>query len=115
MASIASGDVETSLGRPLTDAELGQVNQWIDDAELLIRIRLGDLSKLNQDALGFVVREAVLERLKNVDGLDEETESIDDYTHGWKRSGTKRVTIWPEWWLLLSPNGGRRAFSVMPS
>ena len=112
MAVVAPDDVAASLGRPLTDQfEIDQVKQWIDDAELLIRVRLGDLAALDQDVLRFVVREAVVARLRNPDGY--QSESIDDYTyrHG---SETRRVTILDEWWRMLSPRSGRRAFSVMP-
>ncbi len=107
-------DIETALGRTLSTEEQTQAIQWIADALMLIEARLGDPTLLNQDRLDFVVREAVVERMKNPTDVDEESESIDDYSRSWKRSGTKRVTIWPEWWDLLAPRR-RRAFSVMPS
>lgn len=109
--SVAVGDIETALGRTLTEIEQGQANQWIDDALLLIGARLGDPSELDQSALDYVVREAVSARFLNPEGY--QSESIDDYTyrHG---SETRRVTILPEWWELLSPTTEGPAFSVRP-
>lgn len=112
MAATAD-DVATSLGRSLTDAEIGQVEQWITDAELLIGARLGDIAELDQDVLAYVEREAVLARLRNPDGYQSET--IDDYTYRLPEE-TRRVTILPEWWDLLSPGeGGTGMFTVRPS
>lgn len=112
--TVEVSDIETALGRTLTEAEQAQAVQWIADALMLIEARLGDPALLNQGRLDFVVREAVVERMKNPTGHDEESESIDDYSRSWKLQGTKRVTIWPEWWDLLAPKR-RRAYSVMPS
>ena len=104
-------DIETALGRTLTTAENLQAVQWIADALMLIEARLGNPSLLNQARVDFVVREAVVARFRNPEGY--QSESIDDYTyrHG---SETRRVTILPEWWVLLSPRRGR-AYSVQPS
>lgn len=105
-------DIETAIGRTLTDAEQAQADQWISDALLIIEAKLGDPTLLNQDRLDYVVREAVVARFRNPDGFQSET--IDDYTyrHG---SETRRVTILDEWWDLLRPPRRGRAFSVMPS
>ena len=104
-------DIETALGRTLTIAEQAQGNQWIADALMLIEVRLGAPDDLNQSALVYVVREAVVARFRNPEGL--QSESIDDYTyrHG---SETRRVTILPEWWDLLSPAIQAEAFSTRP-
>lgn len=112
--TVTSDDVETSLGRPLTDAELSQVDMWIGDAQLQIRLRLGDLDALDQDALDFVVREAVISRLRNPEALSSET--IDDYTYRMPTE-SRRVTILAEWWDMLSPVvadtfSARRSFAV---
>lgn len=110
--AVAISDIETALGRTLTDEEQAQASQWIDDALMLIEVRLGDLSELNQTALGYVVREAVVARFRNPEGF--QSESIDDYTyrHG---TETRRVTILPEWWDLLSPSRISGAFSTRPT
>ena len=104
-------DVETSLGRTLTEAEQAQVTQWIADAELLILTRLGDLAELDQDVLAYVVREAALARMRNPEGYQSET--IDDYTYRMPRE-TQRVSILDEWWDLLSPSSSTVAFSIRP-
>ena len=105
-------DIETALGRPLTDTEQAQAVQWIADARLILENRLGDLAALDQPTLDYVTREAVTARFRNPEGYQSET--IDDYTyrHG---SESRRVTILPEWWAMLSPTAERGAFSVSPS
>ena len=104
-------DIETALGRTLTETEQAQAVQWIADARLIIGNRLGDLSLLDQPTLDYVTREAVVSRFRNPEGY--QSESIDDYTyrHG---SETRRVTILDEWWRLLSPGGGDGAFTIRP-
>ena len=104
-------DIETALGRTLSSTELAQADQWIGDAQLLVRTRLGDLALLDQDALAYVVREAVVARFRNPDGYQSET--IDDYTYRLPAE-TRRVTILDEWWALLSPVVESEAFSTRP-
>jgi hypothetical protein len=98
--TVAVIDIQTALGRALTDTETAQATQWITDAQMLIEVRLGDLAELNQTALDYVVREAVVARFRNPDGYQSET--IDDYTYR-HATETRRITILPEWWELLSP------------
>lgn len=104
-------DIETALGRTLTTTEQAQATQWIADALMLIEARLGDPALLDATAVDYVVREAVVARFRNPDGY--QSESIDDYTyrHG---TETRRVTILPEWWELLSPSRVSGAFSTRP-
>ena len=110
--TVQVSDIETALGRTLTVREQAQAIQWIDDALMLIKVRLGDPADLDQDALDYVVREAVVARLRNPEGF--QSESIDDYTyrHG---TETRRVTILPEWWELLAPARMSGAFSTRPT
>lgn len=109
--TVLVSDIETALGRTLTETEEAQAAQWLSDALMLIEARLGDPALLNQDRVDFVVREAVVARFRNPDGY--QSEGIDDYRYTYG-SETRRVTILPEWWVLLSPRRGR-AYSVMPS
>ena len=112
MSSVTYQDVEISLGRPLADeADRAQVEMWIGDAELQIRLRLGDLSLLDQDALAYVVREAVVARAQNPGGF--QYESIDDYRYG-RPDESRKVTILPEWWEMLSPTRFAGAFTIRP-
>lgn len=110
--TVQVSDIETALGRTLSTIEGDQANQWIADALLLVSIRLGDTAELDQAALDYVVREAVVSRFRNPEGY--QSESIDDYTyrHG---TETRRVTILAEWWELLSPTTESGAFSTRPS
>ena len=109
--TVQISDIETALGRTLSDSEEAQATQWIADALMLIEARLGDTDDLNQNALDYVVREAVVARFRNPEGF--QSESIDDYTyrHG---TETRRVTILPEWWELLAPLTQSEAFSTRP-
>lgn len=109
--TVQVSDIETALGRTLSTSEQAQATQWIADALLLIEARLGDPDDLNQVRLDYVVREAVVSRFRNPEGY--QSESIDDYTyrHG---SETRRVTILPEWWALLTPTVESSAFSTRP-
>ena len=110
--TVQIGDIETALGRTLTAVEQPQATQWISDALLIIGARLGDVASLDQPTLDYVVREAVAARFRNPEGYQSET--IDDYTyrHG---TETRRVTILPEWWELLSPSTQSGAFSTRPT
>lgn len=109
--SVSVSDIETALGRTLSESEQGQANQWIADALLLIEARLGDLAEIDAARLDFVVREAVAARFRNPEGYQSET--IDDYTyrHG---TATQRVTILDEWWDLLTPLRESGVFSARP-
>lgn len=105
-------DVATSLGRPITDPlEVAKVQQWLDDAEMQIRLRLGPIADLDQEAVAFVEREAVILKLRNPQGY--QSESIDDYTYRWG-SGSGQVAILDEWWDLLTPDSSSAAFTITP-
>jgi hypothetical protein len=97
-------DVATSLGRTLNADEQAQAEQWIDDARLVIGARLGDLDELDQDLLDYVVREAVVARIKRPDEATQVQISVDDATTSrrYERS-TGTISILDEWWALLSP------------
>lgn len=114
MALATVDDVAVAIGRPISDGvERAQVDYWLTSAELIIQSRLGDLALLDQDVLRFVETEAVAAKMQNPDGFASET--IDDYTYRLPTE-TRRVTILPEWWDMLSPRPRRaRAYSVMPS
>jgi hypothetical protein len=107
----ASTDIGVALCRTLTAAETAQADQWIEDALLLIRVRLGDSATLDQDVLDYVVREAVAARFRNPEGYQSET--IDDYTYRLPAE-TRRITILPEWWEMLSPATETGAYSIRP-
>ena len=105
-------DVAVALGRPITDTnEQAQIDWWISSAELQIKARLGDLALLDQDALKFVVVEAVAAKAQNPEGAMSET--VDDYTYRLPAE-SRRVTILDEWWRLLDPTVTTGAYSVRP-
>lgn len=99
-------DVATSLGRDaptVGSVEANQWQMWLGDAELQIRLRLGDLTLLDQDALKFVEREAVVLKIKQPDPISTRQISVDDGSEAttWNRS-SGQVTILPEWWTMLT-------------
>ena len=110
MAVATINEVAVSLGRPITETdEVAQVKQWLEDAELQIRLRLGPVADLDQQALAFVEREAVVARMRNPQGY--QYEAIDDYRYGLPAS-SRQVTILDEWWDMLTPSGSSTAFSI---
>lgn len=95
--------------------------QWIDDAELAIRVGLirrgveGGLDALDQDVLAFVVREAVALKVKRPDSATQVDVAVDDAKVSRRyESSTGQVTILPEWWgmLLLGVSGDGRMFQI---
>lgn len=115
MALIASDDVATAIGRPISDPdEQSQVDQWIADVEMLLGARLGDLSLLDQDLLAYVEREAVVARMRYKADRNSQrsTASTDDTDNGEEHYFLR---ILDPWWSLLSPTkSGSAAFSVRP-
>ncbi len=115
MAAAIVQDVLTSLGRAATSSdETAQIDLWLNDAEMQIRLRLGDVALLDQDALQFVEREAVVLKARNPDG--KQSEGIDDYRYSLNGDSARgQVVILDEWWDLLTPDGSNAAFSITPS
>lgn len=108
----SANDVAVALGRPITDSsEIAQVEWWISSAELQIKGRLGDLALLDQDALLYVIVEAVAAKAQNPEGAQSET--IDDYTYRLPAE-SRRVTILDEWWTMLAPESvpTRSAYTI---
>jgi hypothetical protein len=108
-------DVARSLARDITSvSEIAQVTLWLDDAEMQIRLRLGDVSLLDHDVLVFVEREAVILKIRNPDG--KQSEGIDDYNYRRNEDNARgQVVILDAWWDMLTPDtssGG--AFSITP-
>lgn len=117
MALASISDVTTTLGRPLTSTLEGdQIQQWLNNAEMQIRLRLGDVSLLDPEAVIYVETEAVALKVKNPDG--KKSEGIDDYNYGRYEDAAKgQIVILDEWWSLLSSSPARAAgaFTIDPS
>lgn len=109
MAVASITDVESAIGRPLSDAEKTRAEWWLTGAEIQIKSRLGSLEALDQDALKYVEAEAVAARLSNPDGYQSET--VDDYTYRYGAE-TRGIVIRDEWWALLAPKRG--SFFTIP-
>lgn len=114
---VTPDDIAVALGRTTPVAgsvEYAQWNLWIEDAQRLIQARLGDLSLLNQDNLDYVIREAVVAQVRRPDDSTSVDIAIDDGRVS-KRfsSGSGRVWIRPEWWILLDPDSATgKAFEI---
>jgi len=118
--AVTPDDIAVALGRtvPASDSpEFAQWSMWIGDARMLIAARLGDLNELNQDALDYVVREAVAAQVRRPDDATQVAVQVDDgQVSRTYRTGAGRVTIRDEWWDLLSPSDSKSgAFSIFPS
>lgn len=91
--------------------------KWIAGARTQIRVRLGDLDRLDQEVLDYVVCEAVAEKVRNPAGVKQSSVTIDDGTISKTyQGGTGQVTIRDEWWALLTPTtvDDRGAFTIRP-
>lgn len=112
LTTAAIAAVVAELGRALTDIETAQATQRVKNALVVIRGRFGsDLSDLDEDALVYVLSEILLARSRNPDGFQSET--IDDYTYRLPDE-TRRLTLLPEWWDLLTPLRESAVFSARP-
>lgn len=107
---------EIGVATPPADSQ--QARQWLmwaSDVLLQIKVRLGDPATLDFEVVDYVVRKAVAEKAKRPDGATERTTAVDDasVTRRYEKS-TGQVTILPEWWAMLSPDGAGsgRAFSI---
>lgn len=108
--AVALGRTAPATGSP----EAAQWELWIGDALMLIEARLGDTTLLDQTALDYVVREAVVAHLRNPDDATQVQVQVDDANVSRSyRSSRGRVTILDEWWSLLSPTTGvGRGFEI---
>lgn len=115
--TVSTDQIETSLGRSLTDTELAQATQWVGDAELVIRVRLGDLEELDADVLNYVVREAVVNKIerKKGDNASAVTVAVDDgsVTRRYEKLTASDFDL--DWWNMLMPGTNASAFSTRPS
>lgn len=120
VSAVTFDDVAQTLGRALSTSEQAQATLWIDDAEMLIGSRLGDLADLDATQLAYVVRESVADRLRTgvAGGAESISVAIDDGTVTRRYPG-ERGTADGDWlidgWVaLLSKRQQGGPFSVMP-
>lgn len=108
--------IATALGREKPEDGSPEANQWqmwIEDAELLIKARLGDLAELDQDNLNYVIREAVVAQVRRPDDATSVEVAVDDGRVAKRYSSSRgRVFIRDEWWALLDPKSDGRAFTL---
>lgn len=108
--------IAVELGRATPDAQsvtYTQWGQWIEDVHTQIRIRLGDVTLLDQDTLDLVVRLAVAEHARNPEGWDSRDVSIDDGRESYRyKHSSGRIVIRDEWWAWLDPATTASVFSV---
>lgn len=104
-------DVQTRLGRPLTDDEKTQAETLLDDVELEIRSRIPDLDDriangdLSEDVVIRVEASAVKRVIQNPDGYTSETDG--DYTYQLNpRLSSGELDITEHEWTLLGVGSG---------
>lgn len=107
-----------ALGQPTPDAGSltdRQWLQWIADAGMLIdaRMELLAVTTVDEAKRDYVVREAVVAQVRRPDDATQVTVSVDDgQTSKSYRSGTGRVTIRDEWWILLGLTDATGMFAI---
>lgn len=114
-------DVSDRLGRPITDpSEVDQVNAWIADVSTIINARIPDLTdrlddgRLRSEVLAFVTATAVIRKVKNPDG--KQNERIDDYSYGLTEDAAKgELFLTADEWALLLGDQSDGAFTIGPS
>lgn len=126
--AVTPATIAVALGRTAPESgttEFAQWELWISDALMLISARLvgngtgqvETIDDLDQTALDYVVREAVVAQVRRPDDATQVEVRVDDgATAKTYRTGSGRVTILDAWWDLLSPTASDRgAFSILPS
>lgn len=112
-------EVGVRLGRPITDPEeIKQVNAWIADVESIIRTRIRDLpervetGKIHLEDLTRVICNAVIRKIKNPDG--KQNERIDDYSYGLTEDAARGELFLTEdeWSSLLGVASDGDAFTI---
>lgn len=122
---ITTADIAVALGRTTPDAgstDALQWEMWINQALFLLRfgdgehVGLGDLAALDQEALDYVVLQAVVAHAKRPDAARQVTVSVDDAsTSRTFETSEGFVAIVNRWWDMLSPSvNNSGAFSVRP-
>lgn len=116
--TVAPADIAVALGRTAPpDVTEAQWQTWIDDAVFLIEQRvatLGHTEQLDQAAIDYVVRHAVVAQVQRPDDSTSVDIAVDDGRVSKRYStGSGRVSIRDEWWdiLGLNPSAGA-AYSV---
>jgi hypothetical protein len=116
--AVTPATIAVALGLTAPDSEsatYAQWEMWIADAYMLIELRIEQLEADEPDEakIDYVVREAVVAQVKKPDDSTQVTISVDDGSSSKSyRSGTGRVTILDEWWILLGLTELSGAFSI---
>lgn len=121
MALATVQDVQDRLGRTFNETETIQVLAWIEDVEAMVMARIPDIEDrvtghlLNPRVVAAVVSNAVIRKVKNPDG--KQNERIDDYSYGLTEDAARGELFLTaeEWALLLPVSTSRGAFSIRPA
>lgn len=117
MAYASSSDVQDRLGRPLTDDETTQVEALLNDAEVLLTLRIPDLEEqvtagdIDQALVVMVEANSVVRLIRNPNGYTSETDGSYSYQLNW-RLASGSLEILDSEWSLLGLSGG--AFVIHP-
>lgn len=117
MAYATPADVEARLGRDLDADETALVSTRLEDAELLIKMRIPDLDQriidglISEAAVVMVESEMVLRLIRNPDGYQSETDG--NYTYQLRSDvSSGLLEVLPSEWNLLGLRGG--VFTIRP-
>ena len=106
MAYAAASDVQTRLGRPLTEDETAMTNIRLADAERMILRRIPDLADkitagdVDEADVIQVESDAAIRILKNPDGYTSETDGTYSYRINWDVASGKLEISDAEWRTL---------------
>lgn len=120
--TITPAKIAVAMGRAAPKpAQVEQWQMWIDDALMLISRRASKVNVeeelIDQAALDYVVREAVVSQVRRPEDATQVIVSVDDAssTKTYK-SSRGRVEILDEWWDMLGlARTTEGAFSVTPT
>lgn len=114
---VTTDDIGIELGRTLTETETKQAEKWIAQAQAIISKRVGDLSRLDQEMVEYVVVQMVAERFRHpADGATQVQVTVDDAS-SLRRFGdaSAGLLLRPEWVDLLTPDEDlSQAFTIRP-
>jgi hypothetical protein len=106
VAYAVPNDVQTRLGRPLTEDEQAQVAALLTDVEILIKSRVPDLDdqvtdgKIAEEVIIMIESNAVVRLIRNPNGYTSETDGSYSYQISYSLASGSLDILDQEWSLL---------------
>lgn len=119
MAYATVEDVQNRYHETIDEALAVVVGTRLGDAELILKNRIPDLddrvaaSETYEQIVIMVESDMVLRLIKNPDGYSQESDGNYSYAI-YQMVASGRLEVLDDEWELLSPEGGRGAFTISP-